>query len=711
MLEFNECLKARSAVTHLQIVDNNLLVTTKIHGMKVIDFDTCNTKINLSNRHLNSDTNAVAISPNGKLLAFANKSVLYVIDITTHKTLQTIQTQSSSITKLIFDASSKYIISGDTNGRVLQYKYNSSLSLARLCSFPCQIPIRKQFHKNFVSALAMYENLIASSGFGGGTIVIDMYSRATKRVIKETKIHSNALVFLDKERLLNADVHGDIHLISLTNRTEYRKISTNLKNIQQVVLTQENQYALLLSEKNSIALVDLVNFKLLEKQYLSFESTILKMAIHKSQLIVALSNLQIITLELADKKKLNSFILHNSIDKAYKLVETFPMLENTYEHHKLEQLYQNAFSKAVDAIINNKKEFALQTINSFKNVQSKKHEIETLFVSFKNYNRFQALVLEKKYALAYAMASKYPAFTYTPPYKKMESIWKKSFADAQRQIVQGRADVAKAILSEYATTTIKRPLIKFVLNHNQTFLKFLKAIERKEFQKVYSLVKENEIFAQIPNYIKLNKELNRQIDDARESIKIGKLDNANKHLHMLQNIPHFSNEIILLQKESLAMAELQKAYKERNFSRCYEILDATPSLHYSELSQHLEESWDKLMHKCETYALQGDLKGVKKTLSKLINVSTRADKIGDLLRVSYASRIRELIHNKAYKKAELLIYSYMDIFGKDSEITFYKQQFEKVSHMKLALHENEFVQKSRNNWLQHLFNKNHNYQQ
>lgn len=704
MLEFNECLRARSAVTHLQIVDNNLLFTTKIHGMKAIALDECSTKINLSNRNLNSDTNAVAISPNGKLLAFANESILYVVDITTHKTLQTIQTQSNFITKLIFDASSEYIISGDKNGRVLQYKYNSSLSLARLCSFPYQKPLQKQCHNNFVSALATYDNLIASSGFGGGTIIIDIHSRANKQVIKETKIHSNALYFLDQKRLLNADVNGDVHIISLNNKTAYRKISTTLRNIQQIVVTQENQYALISSENNTISLIDLVNFKLLEKQYLSFESNILNMTIHKSHLIVALSNSKIITLELADKKKLNSLILHNSIDEAYKLVETFPMLENTHEHHKLEQLYKNAFSKAVDAIINNNKDFAMQTINSFKNVKSKRHEIETLFVSFKNYNRFQALVLEKKYALAYAMTAKFPAFIYTPPYKKMESIWKKSFGDAQRQMVQGRTDVAKAILNEYATTTIKRPLIKFVLNHNKTFLKFLKAIENKEFKEVYSLVKENDIFAQIPNYIKLNRELNKNIDDAREYIKVGKLDNANKCLNMLQNIPHFSDEVIFLEKESLAMAELQKAYKEKHFSHCYEILDKTPSLHYTQLSQLLEESWNKLIYQCETYALQGDLKGVQKTLSKLISVPTRTDKIGDLLRVSYASRIRGLLSQKKYKKAERLIYAYIDTFGKDSEITFCKRLFEKVSNIKLALQEDQFTKKSRNYWLRSLSN-------
>ena len=700
MLTPNECLRARSAINYITVIQEQLFFTTQIHGLKALDIKECSTKINLSNRNLNSNTTATAISPNAKLLAFANKNIIYVVDIETHKTIQSIPTQSNYIDKIIFDPSSKYLITGDRNGRVLQYKYNCTLSLSRLCSFPYQISVQKQCQSNFVSALAVYDNLIASSGFGGGTIVVDLHSRANKQIITETKMHSNALKFLDKDTLINADISGDIHLISLKNRAAYKKIHTNLQNIEQILVTDDLQYALIASRQNFMSIIDLENFKLIDSRYLTFESNIKAATLSKNRLIVALENLEIITLEIADKEKLRSLILHNSIDEAYKMIEAFPMLENTKEHKHLEQLYKNSFTKAVEAIINNKKEYALQIMNAFKNVKSKKEEINTLFISFKNYNRFQALILEKKYALAYAMAAKFPAFTHTLPYKKMEAIWKKSFSDAQRQMVQGRADVAKAILNEYATTTIKRPLIKFVLNHNKEFLEFLKAIEKKDLDKVYKLVKSNEIFLQIPSYIQLNNEVTQNIHDTREYIKIGKIENAKKCLNKLQDIPHFKDDLKILEDESLAMVQLQEAYKEKSYEKCYEILDSMPSLHYTELSQTLERHWIQLINRCETYALQGDLRGVQKTLSHLITVPTRTDKIGDLLRISYGARIKKLIEHKSYKKAELLIYSYIDTFGKDSEISFISRIFEKNSHIKLALHEHDFSNRARDCWLE-----------
>jgi ABC-type multidrug transport system ATPase subunit len=117
-----------------------------------------------------------------------------------------------------------------------------------------------------------------------------------------------------------------------------------------------------------------------------------------------------------------------------------------------------------------------------------------------------------------------------------------------------------------------------------------------------------------------------------------------------------------------------------------------------ELGELLENHWSKLMQKCEEYALAGNIKEIKKTLGELIGLYSRRNKIGDLLRVSFHVRIKTLSGKKDFKAAEAIIYSYIDIFGIDSEISEIMKKFEKSTKQKLAISEAQFERPRRDKW-------------
>jgi hypothetical protein len=104
------------------------------------------------------------------------------------------------------------------------------------------------------------------------------------------------------------------------------------------------------------------------------------------------------------------------------------------------------------------------------------------------------------------------------------------------------------------------------------------------------------------------------------------------------------------------------------------------------------------MQKCEEYALGGNIKDIKKTLGVLIGLYSRRNKIGDLLRVSFHVRINTLADKKDFKGAEAIIYSYIDIFGMDSEIAQIMKKFEKISAHKLAITEAQSQRPRRDSW-------------
>jgi len=144
--------------------------------------------------------------------------------------------------------------------------------------------------------------------------------------------------------------------------------------------------------------------------------------------------------------------------------------------------------------------------------------------------------------------------------------------------------------------------------------------------------------------------------------------------------------------------KLLLAYEKNDFKKCYELID-NHSIHNTELITLLERHWVKLMLGCEDYALDGDIKSIKRVLNGLIGTKTRVDKIGDLLRVAFHSKIKSLQKSKKFTNAENIIYSYIDIFGVDIEIKDIMKKFEKESSNKLAITQNQNERVLRENWL------------
>jgi hypothetical protein len=88
-------------------------------------------------------------------------------------------------------------------------------------------------------------------------------------------------------------------------------------------------------------------------------------------------------------------------------------------------------------------------------------------------------------------------------------------------------------------------------------------------------------------------------------------------------------------------------------------------------------------------------------LGELINLKTRRDKIGDLFRLGFHIKIKIFIHKKTYKKAESILYSYLDIFGIDKETNNIMRMYEKLSKTKLALSQESRI--TRNRWIESEF--------
>lgn len=703
MLKIDKCQNAKSDIVAIKALnDLHVAYCTSSHGIEIIDIYRCDIKKNITNQYLDSSAAAYAFSSNSRYFSFATSESLYIIDLESENLIQTIQIDDEEIEIISFDASSIYIIVGTKSGRVLQYRTDQTNMLSRLCSFGYkkETTISKiKEAKSFVSAFAFYKNLFACSGYDGTIYIIDINTQANRDIITHNKSRLDALCFLDENRLFYGNDEGIVGIYFIDRTQSHKVIRTSMLGIKQLLPMPNPNFLLVVGNSKSIMVIDTKEYKIIHRKYIEFESKVQSVDIvNNDLLVVSLANNTILSVELRGMKKLNSLIAQNLLEESFELIEKEPMLQGSYEHKRLHEGFERSYTNAIKALINQDTTLALQILDPYKNIKLKQKKIKELFDAFKNYPRFKALVLEEKYALTYAMSTKYEPLKNTPQYKKMEKEFKTLFVNAQRAILKNNLQDAKELLRRYSSTLCKKPLINMLLTQNREFIAFLKAIQKRDFNTINQLLKINKLFKEIPNYLTMQTQIRESLQSAELLIKEGNIEDAKRILLELEGADEFENELEDLYKKCRYMNTLQKAYADNDFIGCYEVLDMHKYLKSVELGVLLENHYSKLMQTCEEYALDGNIKGIRKTLGELITLYSRRHKIGDLLRVSFHVKIQKLLEEKNFKASEAIIYSYIDIFGIDSEMKNLMKNFEKLSMQKLAITEVQTKRPRRDNW-------------
>ena len=346
MLETYQCLQARSDITQLKKLDNNLIaMCTYMHGIKIFSYDECSVSTNISNENLNSLTTSVDFSKNGKLVAFSTKSSIFLMDIATKKIIKTIKTDNEIVVMLSFDETSKYIIAATKSGRVIQYRCDGSSSLGRFFSF--ELDKHNSDNKeamSIVSFLAFHKNIMACGGKSGQLCVINIHSKANKIIIKNTLSSVNSICFLDNLSIVSGDSKGVLYFNSLKDGKLIKQLQTGFTKIKQIVLMPNHNYIMVSGDDEHISIYDVNKFKLLHNKYIKFDDKVSRiMLIDEDTLLVVLKNKDIRIVKLSNSLHLKSLILHNSLDKAYMLIEKDFTLRDTKEYKELEEKYQKVY--------------------------------------------------------------------------------------------------------------------------------------------------------------------------------------------------------------------------------------------------------------------------------------------------------------------------------------------------------------------------------
>jgi len=540
---------------------------------------------------------------------------------------------------------------------------------------------------------------MACSGYGGAVFIMDLHINTHEEVITNSTTKTNSLCFMDIDTLICGKDNGDIEIVYLNAKITSRKLESDFKTIKNIIPIPNTNYIFINSYENFLSIIDIKECKVINKKYASFEDTIINMVLlDNDTVVIALKNSNIIKLNLPKPQTLDELIHKLPLYQVFIKTQNATIIQNYKNYQKIEKQYDNIFKMATKSLMQNDRKLAISLLKNYLKVTSKKDKIQMLFKTFEYYDKFKLLVTTRRYLDAYELCHRFPILEQTDEYKEMDLLWKNCFLNAQKELLAGNLPKAKQIINIYKNIPAKREMCSFIFKYPEEFVHFLKALIKKDFITTDKITEKFHAFEHIPTYINLTKKIEGTIKLVENCIIKSNTKLARKHLQKLNNIPHIDQRVKELSLHCYHIEQLYSAYEIKDLESCYKLLDTKKILHHIELGKKLEQEWAKIISKCEEYALNGDVKGIKDTLQELILMENRKSKLGDLLRVAYHTKIINFIANNETDKAQDIIISYLNIFGIDHEIENITDSFNKKFSQDINLNNPKYKRGFRDNW-------------
>ncbi|MEA1955145.1 MAG: hypothetical protein U9N02_01475 [Campylobacterota bacterium] len=338
-----------------------------------------------------------------------------------------------------------------------------------------------------------------------------------------------------------------------------------------------------------------------------------------------------------------------------------------------------------------------------------------LNINISSTQELSSLIVQNSIAEAYKLLEINPLLNGSHEHDILEQKYRRSYKEATLGLIHKNKTAIIRMESIYRNIVSKQEDIRNLYKAFKEYSHLKDLFLEKRYAICYAIVDKYPPLKATPEYKKLEERYKSSILAAQLQMSIGEQDIAKSILQdyitirskrpMIKPLLENNHEFLLHQNRTKKKAKLnenifnfQQAYNNNEFNYCYEILDKNSSLNELEIAKLLNKHYQNIIYKCDEFALKGDIKSVQNELGTLIKISTRKQKTGSLLKVSFHVKITILIDKKSFKEAENMIYSYIDIFGIDSEFSCLMKEFETLSSVKLAISDEQQIIKEKDDW-------------
>ncbi len=675
-MEIVQSKSVAKPVILMKILDDNTLL--------VVDAETIVRYFNKENlelksgfkvgvKHKNHKTPVVAFSDDGDYFAVLSSDAKQsrFFNARTKKLITKFDRHHGEVTCVAIDPLSRYMFSCGDDGKSFALDVESGKLVFTL-----------PLHTDTVNDIAFSEsaNWVATASYDRKISLFSLVTMTPKNKLKAHAAPVMHLQFFHKNKLISIDKQSSAIIWNIYSGKVLKRLQGIHDEVTAKVIDDEERFLFLGTQLGYVIVFDLDTYELISEKYIKITSPITSLTFDGDNdfLVIGTEDGFVICYDIFEgSDALEDLLKEKEFQSVQKIIDINPLLVYTPIYSLLSNFWENSLQKAKIALQKGDKAKAMLIFGQFKYMPSKNKIIQKLIRDYTDFPKFLQFAKEGKLALAYGLASKFPVYKESAMYKALESRWKKSFAQAQKYVLDPKtAPLAKEILTPYRGMSEKTKFIQEVLSKAEIYKRFRSAISKKEFKICSELIKQNPFLHELPEYDSLMKYADGLYIKSQKFMQEGEIHSAIKILRVLQDFEEFKDEAHNFMIDLEAKAKFFNAIREDDIQTAYDMMSISEDLMQTKDGIALQEIWNKDLHTANAAAAFGNINGVKAAMQKYMKISSKYTALATVFAFAYMVQLEDALQRGVERhKIENGIKNYILNFGVSEQIEAFYNLF------------------------------------
>lgn len=677
----------KEAIILVKILDDDTLLVvdakTTIRNLDKESLELINGfKANI--HHERYKTSVVAFSSDGTRFATlsADSKEARLYNASTKKAIAKVDRHHGEVSCVGIDNAGKYMFSSGDDGKTFAIDIESG-------KLAFTLPV----HVDTVNDIAFSsnKNWIATCSYDKKISIFNLSMMTPKHKLKSHSAPVMKITFISQNRLFSIDKNNKAIIWNIYTGKVLARLDGVHDDVTQVITAEDDKFLFLGTALGYILVYDTKTYKQLSEKYLKLKSAITSLVFDakSKHLIIGCENGDLLFYNIYDgENHIKGLLKEKKYNDIHAYMKVNPILSYTKIYSLVSNLWENTLIKAKQCLEKNDKKTAVALFSQFKNIPEKNKIMQNVLAQYQEYDKFVELAKKGKTVLAYGLAKKYPLYQESAIYKSLEARWQKAFSLAQKYSLEPKGtDKAREILAPYRGISDKTKLMQELFTQGEVYKRFKVSMGQKDFKIVFELMKLHPFLREFPEYTTLMNYGDTLYIKSQELINAGDTHSAIKMLRILMDFPDFTTETKELMIDIESKQKFFKAIKDKDIISAYNMLDMSEDLQRTDDGKILQEAWNKDLKKANSFAVDGDVKGIEEVLKNYMTINSKYMSLGTVFGWCYMTQIELAI--KAKKEQEIIengIKNYILNFGLQEQIlSLYEMFISKYPKSKLSL--------------------------
>ena len=490
----------------------------------------------------NRSVAAVDIVSRGHLCLIADEETgtARLFSIKKQRTLCELGAHRGAVLSLAFDPAGRYAVTAGADGKVAAWELKTG---RRAFNAPA--------HTDGVLTVA-FDAAGHAMATGGYDRTVQLSHPASSKGAMMLYGHSKAvtaLCFIGKERLVSGDTGGNILLWDVSGGSLAGRLEHLSGAVKALCSDAEGRLLFAATDRGAIALYDLRSMACLDASWAGVGSEVCSMILSRDgRLIAGCGNGEIhVFAPFRGAKAMSEALERGDYARMEALTLQNPALRYSEAFASLESAWEAALTEFAELLKLDRAAEAAARLEPFRCLESKRKEFREIDEALEAYERFRVQVEERRFSLAYALASKHPRLRETLPYRNMETEWERRYERAKRLLGDRRTESEGAAqLADFRGISEKAREIRELLDERKRYVMLKDLIGKQEWRKACDLVRHHPVLQETDAYTSLINIADRLFISAQKAYEAGDFRYAATACKALLDFPDFREDATAL---------------------------------------------------------------------------------------------------------------------------------------------------------------------